>query len=168
VESHNFSELSPIPQVVRSHNFQPRINIKEENTPKEENNNNIAGGDSVAVAPILAALRHHGPTSATAARKLVAQCRAERPECTSEEIVQTIAAIAASFGRSVKNPVGVLLTQVPGALPKDPPARQEQRVEHERTALNAEARRWAVEILADPKATERDREMAHEVLEQPV
>lgn len=169
VKVDNFKPLSPIRRVVNSDNFSPRIKNIGRDKDLETTTTGLDHGPegvSVVVAQVLAALSEHGKTTEAAAAKFVAACQSARPGVQPAEIAETINGMAASFGRGTKNPMGVLLTQVPLALkaPKapDPPRREPTR---EQTAEQQEHyRRVALDTLNDPRSDDRDRELAREVL----
>lgn len=119
------------------------------------------------LSPVLAALQQHGITTPAAAENLATACRNAKPGCTDAEIVETIQAMAAGFSRTVNNPVGVLLTQVPQAIaarPRPPSDLVElrRRLRSSDPNTSAEAARL---ILADQQATPQDRTDANDVLE---
>ena len=80
-------ELSPVPMVVPETATTPTVVLEE--------------------------LRTHGVVTPETASKLVGDCRSKFPEATEEEVVGAMRKIAGGFTRSVRNPVGVLLTQTP-------------------------------------------------------
>lgn len=167
---------------VCAHGKTPPPSLYERNGKEhgERNNNNTRSEESPApadlvvvvhsaesepIAPVLTALEKYGATTPKAAEKLVARCREVKPGCTPTEIVGAIQKMAATFGPGTKTPIGVLLTQIPQALKPRAPTIQRKPVDIDRTALNEEGRRAAIAILNDPESSERDRELAREVLE---
>jgi len=97
---------------------------KDRELPENNNNNNRAyvppGSPpeeaSAAVVVVLDALSTFGRTTEKAARSLIDECRRAKPACSAEEIAGTIHELAAGINRSTRNPVGMLLKQVPEAL----------------------------------------------------
>ena len=99
------------------------------NTEKDrellENNNNRADvpprsspleEDSAVVVVVLEALSSYGRTTEKAARSFIDECRRAKPNCSAEEITRTTHELAAGINRGTRNPVGMLLKQVPEVL----------------------------------------------------
>lgn len=127
-----------------------------------------AAPSSVAAAPesILVALQRHGTTTPAAAGRLLKECKAAKPDCSLHEIIEVIGELAAGFSRNVKNPIGVLLKQVPSAVAarQRPPndldeLRRRLRSSDHQTSIDA-----AGQILADEHAPVADRVDAAELL----
>lgn len=102
-----------------------------------------------------------GHVDAAAVRRLVDECRKRAPDATDAEITHFISQkLAATLRTTVRNPVGFLLSTVPGCFEGEPfrqfrdEARQQrQREEAERATLEAEATRYRA-VLEDPAASD--------------
>jgi len=64
-------------------------------------------------ALVLDKLNSHGTTTSKAATKLLDDCRQQQPGCTVEQVIEQIEILAARFTVGARNPMGILLTQVP-------------------------------------------------------
>lgn len=148
------------------------IRPPEPDTPPDQgappSSSAAAAPSSVAAAPesILVALQRHGTTTPVAAGRLLKECKAAKPDCSLQEIIEVIGELAAGFSRNVKNPIGVLLKQVPSAVAarQRPPndldeLRRRLRSSDHQTSINA-----AGQILADEHAPVADRVDAAELL----
>jgi hypothetical protein len=120
---------------------------------REENNNNNSDGHPkpepapepkvVAVAPVLDALSRYGDTTEKGAERLIKDCRTLKPDCRDEEIVAAIHRVSATITRSTRNPIGMLLSEVPAAVKA---AKPQPRVESDRERKEREFR----EVLEHP------------------
>lgn len=168
----NFLELSPIRRVVTHDNFQPALNIGSKYNNKDNNNraSGDAPGSSVVVAELLDVLNEYGTTTTPAAKRLLSKCKEAQPDCAASEIIGVIRRIGEGFTQRTKNPVGVLLVQVPEALKTSTRKTAKPATNGHRPPVNdlndEAARRNALATLNDPRASETDRQMAREILEQ--
>jgi hypothetical protein len=91
-----------------------------------ENNNNRAAVPTPSTPPeedraavvvvVLDALNTYGRTTEKAANTFIDECRRAKPACSAEEITHTVHDLAAGINRGTRNPIGMLLKQVPEAL----------------------------------------------------
>lgn len=175
VKVDNSKPLSPIRRVVKVDNFLGRIKSLGKDTTNKDNNNTppaSVNGVSVVVAPVLAALQEHGTTTEAAAKKFILRCQEAEPQCSGVQIVQAIQDLAAGFSKNTKNPIGVLITQVPATLKetakraqKRPPAMSDDLRRQLRSSDQTTSTRAARLILEQPDASDQDRADAREVLQ---
>jgi hypothetical protein len=87
------------------------------------------------VVVVREALSRYGAPTEQAAAKLIAQCRASCPGCTIDQIVETIHSLGSGINGGTRNPVGMLLTQVPRIIKaqtaKPPPESEDERRQRE-------------------------------------
>lgn len=101
-------------------------NHKHENQNPESNNNSTEPPvpppdaapqpDVVVAQEVLAELEKHGHTTLKAAQQFLAACRRKRPNASAAIICQVIREIAATINPQARNPIGILLRQVPLSL----------------------------------------------------
>jgi hypothetical protein len=126
-------------------------------------------------ASIAEALSQYATADDDAARKLIAACRAEAPDCEESEILHFVhqKALLLRSGR-INSPLGFLLSSVPKCFQGDAfqlyrNRREETRrratvQSHEETLQEQEWIREQEEILADPNSAEEDKRFARQIL----
>jgi len=103
-----------------------------------------------------------------AAEKFVATCRQAKPGVSTQEILETIHQVDRTINRrSVRNPTGILLQQVPAKLAQKHSQEEQKQPEPRRERYSPEQHVEAVGILADPKSGALDRMWARKVLDLP-
>lgn len=149
------------------------LNTEKDRESSENNNNSVPvpprsaplEETAAAVVVVLNALNDYGRTTEKAAGTLVNDCRRANPTCSAEEIAGTIHELAAGINRGTRNPVGMLLKQVPEALKtprKAPPSieSEERRKDGEAAYVlahpgefDAESIEWARKRAQKPGGT---------------
>ena len=145
------------PYTADSESVQTRIYKEAEKTQKQRTSSSAPVG-------ILEALRAHGPVDDDdVANQLFAACRSKAREATEDDVVRVIHQRAKQFGRTVRNPVGLLLDIVPKIFASDrwhaapvtnghPPLPAQH--------LSERARADALATLKDMNASRAEREAA--------
>lgn len=124
--------------------------------------NTVRETSSLDISTVVEQLRPYLLIDDDAVRLILGQIRITDPDFRMEEVAHFAAAVAAKISGqgNVKNPVGLLINQVPKFFPGIElsayrKAKAQERAEQEKTARS---------VLDDPEATERDREWAVAVL----
>jgi|GEM_PF-3920925 len=146
-----------------------QVTLADQTKPTKESS-------SVAPVDLGPGLRKHVEGfDDSAAAVLWGRCRAKARDCTAEEVLYCFEVKARQLlqsGKTVSNPVGLLLTAVPKCFEGPEPlyldyrrrkegevqARESAEAEHSRLVAEQEA------ILADPEASEEDKRFARMIL----
>ena len=132
---------------------------------------------SASSSAVAAALSEYGTIDDDAVQKIIADCRRNAPDATSEELVHFIREKGRVIAKGkIDNPIGFLIVYVPKCFIGDTLQHyrdQERRRSEAAEQEAAEAHAWAAEhrrqqeqILADPDANEEDKQWARRLLSE--
>jgi len=109
-----------------------RIIIDPTTTTLNNNNNSANGQPDDSVVVVQEAFSPYADISEKAAGKLIKDCRTLKPDCTAGEIVAAIHRLADGITRSTRNPIGMLLSEVPAAVKAAKPLPQTETEQERR------------------------------------
>jgi|SRR5215471_4964832 len=138
-----------------------RFEISSEIKPRNNNNSGSGRSEGASVVVVQEAFSPYGDISEKAAGKLIKDCRTLKPDCTAGEIVAAIHRLADGITRSTRNPIGMLLSEVPAAVKAAKPLiHKEPNRESASQRHNRLDEVWRAYRDGEPK----DRELAKEIL----